>query len=269
MNANEKNLGFWGKIFLEYYCYPPPGLPEPECNFSYNSEKPLEAFERHLGDLFRREITDKTVLDVGCGRGYEVIGAMARGAARAIGADIRPVYGEGKKLAKKLSLENKVSFTTTPIRELEPRVVDVALSQNSFEHFSDPGKVLDDVFQVLKPGGKFVITFSPPWLNPYGVHLDFMVRYPWAHLLFSEKTILEVRKLYRSDGAESYADVEGGLNKMTIRKFTRLIEASPFELERLVVTPMKIVPNFFRHIPILNEFTSSAASAILLKPADS
>ncbi len=243
-------------------------MPEPEYEFSYDPEKSLEAYEYHLGDLYRREIADKTVLDVGCGFGYEVIGAIARGAAHAIGADIRPIYEEGQKLARKLGLETKVSFTTTPIRELEPGVIDVALSQNSFEHFSDPGTVLDDVFHVLKPGGKFVITFAPPWLNPFGQHMFFMIRYPWAHLLFSEKKILNVRKLYRSDGAETYDDVEGGLNKMTIRKFTHCIETSPFELERLVITPMKIVPNFFRHIPILNEFTSSTVSAILLKPAD-
>jgi len=41
--------------------------------------------------------------------------------------------------------------------------------------------------------------------------------------MFSEKTIMNVRSLYRNDGARKYEEVENGLNKMTVGKFEELI----------------------------------------------
>ena len=44
-----------------------------------------------------------------------------------------------------------------------------------------------------------------------------MTKYPWAHVLFSENTIMAVRKLYKNDNASRFEEVEGGLNQMTIK----------------------------------------------------
>jgi SAM-dependent methyltransferase len=266
MNLTEKNLNLREKFFLKFYCHPPPGLPAPiEENVELRMDGALDLFETHLGNIFIEEIRDKNVLDLGCGIGGEVLGAALKGARHCCGVDIRPLYGAAEEKAKELGISDKVHFTTQALEDLEPDSIDVVMSQNSFEHFSDPKQILADVYSILKPGGKFIITFSPPWLNPFGVHMFFMIKYPWAHIFFSEKTILTVRKLYRSDGAERYADVDGGLNQMTIRKFRRIVKESNFSFQKLEVTPIKILPPFFKHIPFLNEFTTSTVSAILVK----
>ena len=43
---------------------------------------------------------------------------------------------------------------------------DVAISLNSFEHFPEPEKNLDDLAAAISPGGRILITFGSPWLSP-------------------------------------------------------------------------------------------------------
>lgn len=265
MNERTDKLSLSERIFLKLYCHPPPGLTWHEDDGALNVDGALAIFEQHLGDAFYAEIKDKCVLDIGCGSGRETLGAVLKGARHCYGMDIRPIFGKAQAQASTLGIAERVTFTTTPLETFEPGIIDVAISQNSFEHFADPAAILANVHRLLKPGGKFIITFSPPWYNPFGAHMFFMIKYPWAHILFSERTILNVRKLYRSDGAEHYSEVEGGLNQMTIRKFRNYIRASGLRVQRLEITPMRILPAFVRHIPGLNEFTTSTVSAILVK----
>ena len=60
--------------------------------------------------------------------------------------------------------------------------------------------------------------------------MQFFTNVPWVHLLFSEKVIMNVRKLYRSDGAEKFEEVESGLNKMSVAKFERIIKESGMKI---------------------------------------
>jgi hypothetical protein len=92
-----------------------------------------------------------------------------------------------------------------------------------------------------------------------------MIRPPWAHFFFSEKTIMTVRKLYRDDNAEHYEDVDGGLNQMTVRKFVRFVKNSGFQLEQLVLTPIRYTPPILSRIPGIREFVTSRVSAVLTK----
>jgi SAM-dependent methyltransferase len=209
-------------------------------------------------------VKNRVVLDIGCGKGTQVVGSVIEGAKYAIGIEIRPVFRKGEEWAKQLKIFDRVTFALSPIREIGKECVDVAISQNSFEHFMDPGQILSDVFYVLKRSGKFFITFGPPWLHAYGEHLRFMVRYPWAHILFSEKTIMAVRKLFRNDNADRFEQVEGGLNKMTINKFKRSVNRSGFELEQLSLTPTKGIGPLVK-IPYIQEFFTTNVSAILTK----
>ncbi|CAN5864331.1 hypothetical protein BH24ACI4_BH24ACI4_08100 [soil metagenome] len=49
---------------------------------------------------------------------------------------------------------------------------------------------------------------------------------PWVNVLFSERTVMQVRARFRDDGATRYEEVVMGLNRMTIARFERLIRAS-------------------------------------------
>jgi len=89
------------------------------------------------------------------------------------------------------------------------------------EHFRDPIARLREMTIALVPNGRLYMTFAP-WLSPYGSHLQFMTLMPWINVLFSERTIMAVRPRYKSDGATSYQEVRGGLNKMTLARLERM-----------------------------------------------
>lgn len=258
-------LNFRQKLFLRYCCYPPPGKEKSRIDNSLASElDPLALLKKKFGSYFLESIKGNAVLDIGCGEGDQVIAVALEGASYAVGAEIRPIFKEAENRAKHISISDKVKFTTSRIRELGEAVIDVAFSQNSFEHFADPNAILNDAFYVLKGNGNFFVTFGPPWLHPYGVHMCIMIKYPWPHIVFSERTIMSVRKLYRSDNANRFEEVEGGLNKMTIRKFTKYSELCGFKLEKLSLTPVKGLWPLTK-IPFIREFFTAEVSAILLK----
>jgi len=83
--------------------------------------------------------------------------------------------------------------------------VDAIISLDGFEHFDDPGAVLQTMHDLLKPGGTVYASFGPTWYHPLGGHL-FSV-FPWAHLIFSEKALLRWRSDLRSDGATRFGEV--------------------------------------------------------------
>jgi 2-polyprenyl-3-methyl-5-hydroxy-6-metoxy-1,4-benzoquinol methylase len=265
MQYTGPNFGLSEKIFLNLYCH-------PVCKREVNAKEPnqdrvdsLRSFAHFFGDRLLNDIQEKIVLDIGYGEGSELIAAIEEGAKYGIGIQARDNYMASKKRAEMLGIGDKLTYTGKHLSELEPASIDVALSKNAFNHYANPDQVLRDTYKALKPGGKLFISFAPPWLHPYGVQMFFMAKRPWAHFLFSEKTILNVRKLYCSDGAERYEDIEDGHNRMTIRKFLEYVSYSQFGLEYLNLNLIRGVPNYFAKSSMLREFTTRTVSAILVK----
>lgn len=177
----------------------------------------LDAFFPEL----RSALHGSHVLDFGSGDGYQSA-AMAQTARQVVGVDSnRRVLNNARA---RWALPN-LSFLPALGSEHHD-AFDVVVSQDSFEHFSDPLGILRQFAQVLKPGGKVYLTFSPLWFSPFGAHMQYFTGVPWVHLLFSERTVMTVRSRYRQDGARRYEDVEGGLNRMSLRKFESLPEAA-------------------------------------------
>ena len=253
------------RFFLKYCCFPPPGRPPRPLGNHLSVDNPLGLLRHYYGSAFDEAIRDRVVVDIGCGHGDQVIGAAQAGAGRAVGIEMRPIVDEARAAA--LGVADRITFTTRPIAELGTAWADVAFSQNSFEHFGNPAQILADAWGALKPGGTFFVTFGPPWWNPFGVHQFFMIKYPWMHFIFSERTILGVRRLYRPDQAMRWADTDGGLNQMTIAKFVGLVEASGFTMTRLALTPIRPLPAAIANLRLWREFTTSHVSAVLTKPA--
>jgi SAM-dependent methyltransferase len=174
-------------------------------------------------------VAGKTVIDFGCGDGYQSLELAESGAARVIGLDVVPRRLEN---ARRVTVGYPCEFA-----EATDVQADVILSVDAFEHFEDVPKILETMASLLKPGGCVLAAFGPTWLHPYGGHL-FSV-FPWAHLIFSEAALIRWRSDFRDDGAKCFGDVEGGLNKLTIRQFERYVEASPLRLEHLEPVPIK------------------------------
>jgi SAM-dependent methyltransferase len=118
-----------------------------------------------------------------------------------------------------------------------PEPVDLVIALDSFEHFDKPEAVLREMHSMLRPGGCVIACFGPTWYHPLGGHL-FSV-FPWAHLIFTEKALIRWRADFKSDGATRFSEVAGGLNRMTIRRFEELVNASPLMFQQLELVPIR------------------------------
>lgn len=232
---------------------------------------------------------DKTVLELGCSKGYLLNSFWRRDAFAGIGAELMPAplaearkqYGDHLRF---------VQSTPTAI-PVESGTVDVVYTIDTVEHLSKPHEIFTEVHRILKPGGLCLVHFNP-WLNPYGSHLEDIIPFPWPHAVFSMKTLLKTaERLYDSphyDPACYYRDESGQkvpnpyrdvshwhsyLNHMTIRRFNRLLNTLPFDVrhqERLgfggKTFKMGRLVRQLAHVPVLDEFFTNALFTVLHKP---
>ncbi|HID93743.1 MAG TPA: class I SAM-dependent methyltransferase [bacterium (Candidatus Stahlbacteria)] len=228
----------------------------------------LNSLKDKFGPLFLSEIRDKDVLEVGCGEGRDTISLACYGSPKSVtGMDIREkCIFKANLLSMEYSQLGKASFVCSDGSSMPfaNQAFDIIFTKDCMEHFPDPDAVMREMIRVLKIDGKIFITFGPPWFHPYGSHCDYFLNVPWANLLFSERTVMSVRGRFRGDGAKKYSEVDGGLNKMTVRKFKKLIKRSDLKVTSLKIKGVKNL-GVLTKIPILNELFSSEISCVLEK----
>jgi len=118
-----------------------------------------------------------------------------------------------------------------------PQQVDVVVSVDGFEHYADPAGALRFMKALLGPGGRVLVAFGPPWFHPLGGHV-FSI-FPWSHLVFTERALIRWRSDFSHDGATRFAEVEGGLNGMTVRRFSRIVAESGYAVEHFEAVPIR------------------------------
>jgi ubiquinone/menaquinone biosynthesis C-methylase UbiE len=217
----------------------------------YEGQGKLEAL---FGPSIWAQIGGKVVLDFGCGPGTEAIEVARHGAKHVIGLDIQE-----KHLAKARARQATAGISNcTFVREYESKV-DVILSIDSFEHFNNPEQILNEMAKLLKPDGKVIVSFGPPWYHPKGGHFPLFI---WAHLLLSEKALMTWRSQYKKDNAKRFHEVAGGLNQMSIRKFERIVASSPLKFETFETVPIRAVRPL--HSRLTREFLTSVVRSTLV-----
>lgn len=231
----------------------------------------------------------KTVLELGCNRGYLLNSFLQHENFQAIGAEINP---EALKIARE-NYADRIEFVqTTPNKiPLPDESVDIIYSIDTFEHLSEPSEILTECQRILRPDGILLLHFST-WLTPYGSHLEDIIPMPWANSVFSMDTLLQVAAhLYDSPDYEVacyYIDEKTGkrkpnpflnkakwdeyLNHITIRRFRRLIKELPFEIKHLENIgfggkKFKVGRYMERlsRLPVTEEFFTKATFAVLKK----
>ena len=206
-----------------------------------------------LGRAWVATLRGKTVADFGCGHGVECE-ELAAIAGRVVGVDSEPK-------ARAIATVRTSHLSNVRITDHLDEPVDAIISIDAFEHFSDPAAILAAMVKALRPGGCVLVSFGPTWYHPLGGHL-FSV-FPWAHLLFSEQALMRWRAQHRTDGARRFGEVEGGLNRMTIRNFKALCDASGLDVAHFEAVPISSLRAL--HSPLTEEFTTALVRAYLVK----
>ncbi|MEO6237683.1 MAG: class I SAM-dependent methyltransferase [Vicinamibacterales bacterium] len=223
----------------------------PEVALAYEGRSKLEVL---MGSGVWDRVRDKTVLDFGCGGGSESAEMAEHGARRVIGVDIdEPSLERARAQAIRRGVADRTLFANTVN---EP--VDVIVSLDTFEHFQDPDATLRIMARLLRPGGEVLVSFGPTWFHPLGGH--FYSVFPWAHLVFSEPALVRWRSRYKTDGMQSIAAT--GLNRITIRRFRRVVAQSPMKFRSF--EPVPIRPLRRLHNRLTREFTTSTVRCTLV-----
>jgi SAM-dependent methyltransferase len=208
-------------------------------------------------------VSGARVLDFGCGTGQQAVALAELGAGEVVGLDVNERWLEaGERLAARRGVRN-VRFARAVSQLGGP--FEVIITQNSMEHFPSPGDTLLQMARALAGGGTIYVTFCPLWYTPYGAHMQHIIPIPWVHLLFPERAIMAVRSRWFADGATRYEDVEGGLNRMSLRRWERLLQRQLLVVESARYEAVWHMDRL-RRLPVLRELLTNRVNVVLRSP---
>jgi ubiquinone/menaquinone biosynthesis C-methylase UbiE len=126
-------------------------------------------------------VTDKVVLDLGCGRGSGSVLNALFGAKRVLGVDIDKdlVCFASSYTSRKGIDQTDYIVADGASLPLKDESIDAIYSCDLIEHLATPKKVLQEAKRVLKSGGVFLITF-PIYYSQQGAHLYDYINIPWC-----------------------------------------------------------------------------------------
>jgi SAM-dependent methyltransferase len=209
------------------------------------------AASEFVDDLSRTsDIRGARILDLGSGSGGFSVALAERGARFVCAADFTltpmragSIYVRERRLPVHFVSQNAACLG------LASNCFDTILTVATFEHFPDPQAVLRECYRVLKPGGMLYAAFEP-YYGPFGGHLFDFIPIPWIHLWCPEGPLMRSWITLASQNPDLAAYnftvvVQDGrttrqlLNRMSVRRFERLVSQSRFEVIRFDVRYVK------------------------------
>jgi SAM-dependent methyltransferase len=236
-------------------------------------------------DRYGVGIQDRVILDFGCSCGVITRNYLDQGARFAIGVDIddEAIASANKTFGGERLRFLRSQRDTIP---LDDASVDTIISYDVFEHVSRPELIVEEFYRILRDDGRVLIgTWG--WYHPFAPHLFRAMPVPWAHCVFSERTILRVcRRVYDASWYQpTFHDLDSDgrkrpnrfvteqisseyLNKLLIRDFERIFHSSKFQC---TIHPISFSSNWarwtrvFLRVPWLREYVTTYFWTVLHK----
>ncbi len=125
--------------------------PDVEYLFSRMNEAVIEMVDARPGDR---------ILDVGCGRGIEVL-KMSEAGALVVGIDPSAfMLDRARELARNNGHNTSLIRAIGESIPIVPHSVDKILCKGALDHFADPEKAIQQMTRVVKPGGSVIIAIA-------------------------------------------------------------------------------------------------------------
>lgn len=127
---------------------------------------------RHARFLVRGLQPGARVLDVGCGRGV-LLRAFADLGYEAHGFEVSAKAAEGVDPRVKVRIANQLAEAN-----YDAEYFDRVVIWHVFEHVTDPRETVEEMYRILKPGGRVVVavpnfsSYQARWAGPAWFHLD-------------------------------------------------------------------------------------------------
>ncbi len=136
------------------------------------------------------DLSERRVLEIGCGAGYEVWYIAHQLNSDAYGLDI------AARAAWEHLSGPSVHFACADIAAGHPfdaNQFDRIISFSVWEHITQPYAALEQTFRILKPGGLAYISANLH-RSAIASHRSREITFPWPHLLFSDDVVREFYK---------------------------------------------------------------------------
>jgi SAM-dependent methyltransferase len=191
----------------------------------YDYDAVAQRSRSRLGGIHERIGLDgRTVLEVGCGAGFEVWNLAHHFGSDAWGIDMSPRAGWPALRGEHVHL---IEGDIAGDHGLAPGSFDRAISFTVWEHITHPESALRELYRVMKPGGLAWIRANL-YRGPTASHLYRDITFPFPHLLFQDDVIAAalVRAGKRAEGA-------AWVNKLTWEQYEAAMLRIGFRIRSL------------------------------------
>ena len=197
-------------------------------------------FQRHMiAYKEAAKIVNGTVLEIGCGEGYG-ISELAKFSNKYIGVDKFDTF-----ISDDLRNNYDIVFhkmEIPPLKNIDENSVDFVVTFQVIEHIQDDNYFLKEIFRVLKPGGKLLLTTPNKLMS--------LSRNPWHIREYSPKEMKDILKKYFTK-----SQVNGVYGNDLVMKYYQKNKESVKKITRFDIFNLQyILPRWMLQIPydILN-----------------
>ncbi len=221
----------------------PPNLSRYADDLAYSKWEMANAmreYETYYEPL--QAFTAKTVLDLGCGEGGKTVYYASKQPKLIVGVDVDATkIDRAKRFSNIMHVESCCCFLVNNAENcaFPSSSFDTILSEDCFEHYPNPEAVLNEAHRLLRPGGLLIVRFVT-YYNLDGPHLFNFIRLPWAHLVFSDETLIKAtriiaqqltqrypeekrRETFEAQAEREICQFQHYINKITLLKWRKLI----------------------------------------------